>query len=311
GFTGKEDDVEVGLTYFGRRFLSTRLNRWVSADPLAVHVPGEADLNLYGYVTSQVLRNIDPLGLEKEAAEARSQQEADEMVAAYNTTQNRFADDTAKEAQRNVEQQERDALYTQYSHARAKDSEIKATERSSATAERDKWERAQAEWSEKPPLWKGLHSVGLGSLDTEENQQALSIAAGRVGAGKGGGAGRTQPSKAPSARLQYLGRTPGKSSRTGLEVQARMASEGRVRGQGAQTEVQDQAGKWHPITEMDMGHTTDAVKWWNSIGIKHGPRSAEVRKWMLDPRNYELQHRSANRAAGAKLRDRYRAPDTE
>lgn len=49
-FTGKEEDVEVGLTYFGKRFLSAALGRWVSPDPLAVHMPGQADLNLYGYV---------------------------------------------------------------------------------------------------------------------------------------------------------------------------------------------------------------------------------------------------------------------
>jgi RHS repeat-associated protein len=64
GFTGKEEDVEVGLQYFGKRFLSPYLGRWVSADPLAVHAPGQADLNLYAYVRAQVLRATDPLGLE-------------------------------------------------------------------------------------------------------------------------------------------------------------------------------------------------------------------------------------------------------
>ncbi|MCC6750552.1 MAG: hypothetical protein IT371_23005 [Deltaproteobacteria bacterium] len=37
GFTGKEEDVEVALTYFGYRYLSTALGRWASADPLTVH----------------------------------------------------------------------------------------------------------------------------------------------------------------------------------------------------------------------------------------------------------------------------------
>jgi RHS repeat-associated protein len=64
GFTGKEEDVEVGLAYFGKRFLSPYLGRWVSADPLGVHVPGEADANLYAYVLGQLLRGVDPLGLE-------------------------------------------------------------------------------------------------------------------------------------------------------------------------------------------------------------------------------------------------------
>src|SRR5690606_16635322 len=65
-FTGKEEDVEVGLQYFGKRFLNPLLGRWISADPLAVHAPGEADLNLYAYVSGAVLKNVDPLGLEEE-----------------------------------------------------------------------------------------------------------------------------------------------------------------------------------------------------------------------------------------------------
>ncbi len=69
GFTGKEDDVEFGLTYFGRRFLSTNLNRWVSADPLTIHGLG-GDLNAYAYVSGAVLRSVDPLGLNGEDADA-------------------------------------------------------------------------------------------------------------------------------------------------------------------------------------------------------------------------------------------------
>jgi hypothetical protein len=34
-----------------------------SADPLAVHAPGKADLNLYAYVSGRVLKATDPLGL--------------------------------------------------------------------------------------------------------------------------------------------------------------------------------------------------------------------------------------------------------
>ncbi|MDZ5741370.1 hypothetical protein [Pseudomonas asiatica] len=35
----------------------------------------------------------------------------------------------------------------------------------------------------------------------------------------------------------------------------------------------------------------------------------EVRKWMLDPKNYELAHFSYNRSAGARLNQLYRSPD--
>jgi RHS repeat-associated protein len=62
-FTGKEEDVEVGLTYFGKRFYSAGLNRWMSPDPLALHDLGDADLNLYAYVRGQALKATDPLGL--------------------------------------------------------------------------------------------------------------------------------------------------------------------------------------------------------------------------------------------------------
>ena len=62
-FTGKEDDIEVGLIYFGKRFLNPLLGRWISPDPLAIHAPGQADLNLYAYVHGKVLVAVDPVGL--------------------------------------------------------------------------------------------------------------------------------------------------------------------------------------------------------------------------------------------------------
>jgi RHS repeat-associated protein len=75
GFTGKEEDVEVGLTYFGKRFLSPYLGRWVSADPLAVHDgTAEADHNLYAYVRGFAFKATDPRGLKEfESYEAYEQ----------------------------------------------------------------------------------------------------------------------------------------------------------------------------------------------------------------------------------------------
>jgi RHS repeat-associated protein len=64
-FTGKEEDVEIGLVYFGKRYLVPAMARWASADPLAVHAPGEADLNLYAYVHGRVYVAVDPLGLQE------------------------------------------------------------------------------------------------------------------------------------------------------------------------------------------------------------------------------------------------------
>ncbi|WP_394848131.1 HNH endonuclease [Pendulispora brunnea] len=62
-FTGKEDDVQVGLTYFGERYYSAPLARWISPDPLTIHALGAA-LNPYSYLEGRVYRHVDPLGLD-------------------------------------------------------------------------------------------------------------------------------------------------------------------------------------------------------------------------------------------------------
>jgi RHS repeat-associated protein len=67
GFTGKEDDIELGLQYFGKRYLSPALGRWMSPDPLAVHRLG-ADFNLYAYVHGRLLSASDPVGLDEPKA---------------------------------------------------------------------------------------------------------------------------------------------------------------------------------------------------------------------------------------------------
>ena len=64
-FTGKEEDVEVGLSYFGKRYLHPLLGRWLSPDPLALHDPASGDPNLYAYVKGALLKAVDPAGLEE------------------------------------------------------------------------------------------------------------------------------------------------------------------------------------------------------------------------------------------------------
>ncbi|MCB9634610.1 MAG: hypothetical protein H6721_20995, partial [Sandaracinus sp.] len=64
GFTGKEADEEVGVVYFGARYLIPRLGRWASADPLEVHALGGGEIgNSYHYVGGNLLRGRDPVGL--------------------------------------------------------------------------------------------------------------------------------------------------------------------------------------------------------------------------------------------------------
>ena len=57
-----------------------------------------------------------------------------------------------------------------------------------------------------------------------------------------------------------------------------------------------------------MAHKIDAVKWWNSVGRHYGARSAEVRKWMRDSSNYELDYFRINRSNGGKLPEKYLPP---
>ncbi len=63
GFTGKESDDEVGLTYFGARYLNTHIGRWLSPDPLQIHAGGGGEFaNSFQYVGGNLLQRRDPMG---------------------------------------------------------------------------------------------------------------------------------------------------------------------------------------------------------------------------------------------------------
>ena len=53
----------------------------------------------------------------------------------------------------------------------------------------------------------------------------------------------------------------------------------------------------------------DAVEYWNKVGKYYGAKSDEVRKYMLNPNNYYLEHKKYNRAAGASLGFTYEPPE--
>ena len=126
------------------------------------------------------------------------------------------------------------------------------------------------------------------------------------------------PSKTKSDRLQYMGRTPSKYSHTGREVLNRMRSEELIQGEGPllpgnpnELEVIGSDGKWYNIDRtVDMAHKIDAVSWWNEKGRFFGPKSPEVREFMLDSNNYRLEPQSINRSAGAKLGQKYMPPES-
>jgi hypothetical protein len=58
-----------------------------------------------------------------------------------------------------------------------------------------------------------------------------------------------KPAKPKRLREQYLGRTPGKASKTGGEVQARMRGEGTLRNGGDGIEFRASDGDWHPLKD--------------------------------------------------------------
>lgn len=60
-FSGKEEDIEVGLQYFGARYLVVGLGRWASADPATVHSTVGAR-NPYAYVSGRPTVLVDPDG---------------------------------------------------------------------------------------------------------------------------------------------------------------------------------------------------------------------------------------------------------
>lgn len=161
-------------------------------------------------------------------------------------------------------------------------------------------------------------AVAVGELAMLGRGGKAPVARGKGGATPkpGGGTGEaTGPGvfvkagqRIKSLREQYLGRTPGKNSRTGKEVQDRMRKDETLRDGRNGPEFKASNGKWYPLKDADMAHKTDAVTWWNETGRQYGAKAPEVRSWMLKSDNYVLDHYSLNRSAGAKLGETYLPP---
>lgn len=119
-----------------------------------------------------------------------------------------------------------------------------------------------------------------------------------------------KPPKKKSNREIVLGRTPGKTSKTGREVRERMRAEGTVKvdPETGKDIFLAENGKWYPVDSPNthMGHNPkDAVDYWNTEGIKHGPKSKEVREWMLNSDNYRFEYGPLNSARGGATTSRY------
>ena len=67
GFTGKEEDTESGLHYFGARFYDATIGRFTSQDPAALFTPERflhdpQQLNMYSYARNNPMLFIDQKG---------------------------------------------------------------------------------------------------------------------------------------------------------------------------------------------------------------------------------------------------------
>jgi RHS repeat-associated protein len=60
-FTGKEQDTESNLHYFGARYYDAGAGRWISVDPLAFKYPS---LSGFSYAGNNPIRILDPNGLD-------------------------------------------------------------------------------------------------------------------------------------------------------------------------------------------------------------------------------------------------------
>jgi len=110
-------------------------------------------------------------------------------------------------------------------------------------------------------------------------------------------------------REEVLGTTPGVDSPVGRKEEARMRKEGKLIGQGDQRQFFDRrTQKWYSIKDANMGHTHDAVNWWNEKGHFYGAKEQLVRDWQMNPDNYEFEYGPENQLAGARLGETYVAP---
>jgi len=85
-FSGKERDAESGLDYFGARYLSSSMGRFISPDPLfsSGRLENPQSWNRYSYVMNNPLNNVDSTGLYDWAVNAGGNKSDDQLKADSN-----------------------------------------------------------------------------------------------------------------------------------------------------------------------------------------------------------------------------------
>jgi RHS repeat-associated protein len=71
-YTGKHDDYEVGLVYYGARYYVPGIGRWASPDPMTIHAMA-ANSNPYSFVKASPYRYLDPAGFDDEDPDAETE----------------------------------------------------------------------------------------------------------------------------------------------------------------------------------------------------------------------------------------------
>jgi RHS repeat-associated protein len=80
-FTSKELDGETGLYFYGARYYSPGLGRFISPDPIAPRLGEPQGLNRYSYVQNNPLRYTDPTGNEEEDPQVQPRSSANLPIA--------------------------------------------------------------------------------------------------------------------------------------------------------------------------------------------------------------------------------------
>ena len=275
----KEEDP-TGLLNEGFRYRDIETGTWLSRDP-AGFVDGP---NLYGYVRCNPWTKFDPLGLASnwDSIWGDAGQMASETASGLMGAAMRGVDHTANAA---------GVIASAFSNNPFISGNREPLQVFGTLENRTPEEQAK------------IVAIGEGVQAIQE----------MVAAGPKGQSGVAVPkpsvSSAKSKREQYMGSTPGKGSATGKAVIGRMTEEGKIKNDDTgSTVVKNSNDQWVPISSTDMSHIKDAVKAWNE-GLKDtGAKSPEVRQFMRDPNNYELDSSSINRSKGGSMNERYSDP---